>query len=102
MAEEVQKRRSPWLYVGLGCLAAIILFGGGGPLLVMGGVWKGKTCADEMNAPAKGESKARKAAIATLGAVPAGYSAAFSFGIPFVLEMLVFVDAPLLGDGGVP
>src|SRR4051812_44852660 len=102
MAEEVQKKRSPWVYVGVGCAVAILLFCGVGVLIVGGALKFGKDWAEDMADPSRRESKARKQAVATLGAVPAGYSAAFSFGFPMVFEMLVFVDAPLLPDGGAP
>jgi hypothetical protein len=102
MAEEVQKKRSPWVYVGVGCAAAVLLMCGIGVLLVGGVIKLGKDWADDMADPSRRESKARKQAMATLGAVPDGYSAAFSFGFPMVFEMLVFVDAPLLPDGGAP
>ncbi|MBK7861629.1 MAG: hypothetical protein IPJ65_24035 [Archangiaceae bacterium] len=102
MAEEVQKKRSPWVYVGLGCAGGLVLLCGLGVLIVGGLVKVGKDWADDMADPSRRESKARKQAVATLGAVPEGYSAAFSFGFPMVFEMLVFVDAPLLPDGGAP
>lgn len=102
MAEEVQKKRSPWVYVGIGCIAAVVLGCGGVFIAAALGVNALKNLGEEMSDPAKREGKARKQAIATLGAVPEGYSAAFSFGFPMVFEMLVFIDAPLLPDGGAP
>jgi hypothetical protein len=102
MAEEVQKKRSPWVYVGLGCGLAVLLLCGFGVLIVGGAIKMGKDWAEDMNDPTRRESKARKEAMATLGGVPEGYSAAVSFGIPMLFDMVLFVDAPLLADGGVP
>jgi len=102
MAEEVQKKRSPWVYVGLGCGIALLLLCGIGLTFVIGvGSWA-KGWAEDLQDPARRESKARKEAIATLGAVPDGYSAAITLGFPMVFDMILFVDAPLLADGGVP
>jgi hypothetical protein len=102
MAEEVQKKRSPWLYVGIGCAAATLLLCGGVFVFVIGvGTWF-KGWAEDMQDPNKRESKARKEAMATLGGVPDGYSPALTFGFPMVFDMLLFVDAPMLADGGVP
>jgi hypothetical protein len=102
MAEEVQKKRSPWVYVGLGCGITLLLLCGIGVTFVIGvGSWA-KGWAEDLQDPARRESKARKEALATLGAVPDGYSAALTLGFPMVFDMILFVDAPLLADGGVP
>jgi hypothetical protein len=102
MAEEVQKKRSPWVYVGIGCAAAIVLSCGGIFIAGVVGVNALKGWGEELADPAKRENKARREAMATLGGIPEGYSAALSFGFPMVFDMLLFVDAPLLPDGGVP
>src|SRR5688572_18279059 len=102
MAEEVQKKRSPWVYVGLGCGLAVLLLCGFGVLIVGGAIKMGKDWAEDMNDPTRRENKARKEAMATLGGIPEGYSAAVSFGVPMLFDMVMFIDAPLLADGGVP
>lgn len=102
MAEEVQKRRSPWVYVGVGCGLALLLLCGGGLIVVLGAAKMTKDWAEDMADPARRENKARKEAVATLGGIPEGYSAAVSFGVPMLFDMVMFVDAPLLADGGVP
>lgn len=102
MAEEVQKKRSPWVYVGLGCGLAVLLLCGFGALIVGGAIKMGKDWAEDMNDPTRRENKARKEAMATLGGIPEGYSAAVSFGVPMFFDMVMFIDAPLLADGGVP
>lgn len=102
MAEEVQKKRSPWVYVGLGCGLALVLLCGFGVLVVGGAIKMTKDWAEDMADPTRRENKARKEAMASLGGVPVGYSAAVSFGLPMLFDMVLFVDAPLLADGGVP
>ena len=102
MAEEVQKKRSPWVYVGLGCGLALVLLCGFGVLVVGGAIKMTKDWAEDMADPTRRENKARKEAMASLGGVPQGYSAAVSFGLPMLFDMVLFVDAPLLADGGVP
>jgi hypothetical protein len=102
MAEEVQKKRSPWVYVGIGCAAAIVLSCGTILIATVVGVNALKGWGEELADPTKRENKARKEAMASLGGIPDGYSAALSFGFPMVFDMLLFVDAPLLADGGVP
>jgi hypothetical protein len=102
MAEEVQKKRSPWVYVGVGCGLALVLLCGGGLVVVLGLLKMGNDWKEEMTDPTRRENKARKEAMATLGGIPEGYSAAFSLGVPMLFDTVLFVDAPLLGDGGVP
>ena len=102
MAEEVQKKRSPWVYVGLGCGLAVLLLCGFGLLIVGGAIKMGRDWAEDMNDPTRRENKARKEAMASLGGIPEGYSAAVSFGVPMLFDMVMFIDAPLLADGGVP
>jgi hypothetical protein len=98
----VQKKRSPWVYVGLGCGIALLLLCGIGVTFVIGVGSFARGWAEDMADPARRETKARKEALATLGALPEGYSAAVTFGIPMLFDMILFVDAPLLADGGVP
>ena len=102
MAEEVTKKRSPWVYVGLGCAAALVLLCGTGLVVILGAAKMTKDWAEDMADPTRRENKARKEAMATLGGIPDGYSAAVSFGLPMLFDMVMFVDAPLLADGGVP
>ena len=102
MSEDVQKKRSPWVYVGMGCGLALVMLCGLGAVLFFGVVKMGRDFAEDLNDPARRTSKAIKQANAILGAVPEGYNAAFSFGIPLLFDMVMFVDAPLLEDGGVP
>jgi hypothetical protein len=101
VTEEVQKKRSPWVYVGIGCLA-ITIFGCLGSLigmkLVCGGM---KQWAEDLNDQQKQEQKARAAAEESLGGVPVGYYPVFTFGIPFVFDMIVFVDHPPQPDAAI-
>jgi hypothetical protein len=102
MEEVPQKKRSPWLYVGLGCLAAIVLSCGALFAVGAGLVTWAKGWGEEMADPARRGNKARREAEALLGGVPEGYHAAFSFGVPMVFSTVQFIDAPIPLDGGVP
>ncbi len=91
------KKRSPWLYVGIGCAALILL-----TLVAVGGlVWYGaraaKRFAEEINDPVAREAKVKR----VLGAetLPDGYQPFMAMSIPMVMDMAILSDhAP--GQGG--
>jgi hypothetical protein len=90
--EQPEKRRSPWLYVGLGCGALVLLVVVG---VVVSGLWlatKVKDVAAEMNDPVVREAKVKSA----LGAkdLPAGYYPQMSFSLPMLMDMAILSDRP--------
>jgi hypothetical protein len=99
--EEVQKKRSPWLYVGLGCLGTIALSCLGFGIMTKLACSSAQQWADDLKDQSKQEVKARAAANETLGGSPTGYFPVFAFGVPFVIDMIVFLDARPDPDAGV-
>jgi hypothetical protein len=101
VADEIpQKKRSPWLYVGIGCAAAVVLLCGGTSLIAFFTVNAAKNKIDELNDTSKREAAARAAANEELGGVPEGYYPLVSFGMPLIFDMIQFTDQPPLADGG--
>jgi hypothetical protein len=100
MEEVQQKKRSAWWYVGGGCLGTIVLgcFG----TLLMGKL----ACSslqqygEDLKDEAKQEAKAIAAAKDQLGGSPKGYYPVFSFGVPFVMDLIVFIDQKPEADAG--
>lgn len=87
-----QKRTSPWVYVGLGCLGVVVL--GGLAIAAIGyfGYRQVKQFEADMKDPQARTEKVRQ----TLGAdqLPEGYHAIMSMSIPFVMDMAMLSDAP--------
>jgi hypothetical protein len=99
--EEVQKKRSPWLYVGLGCLGTVVLSCLAGMIMMKVACGSAKQWADDLNNTSKQEQKAIAAANEAIGGTPQGYFPVFSFGIPFVMELIIFLDHRPDADAGV-
>jgi hypothetical protein len=98
--EEAPKKRSPWLYVGLGCLGTVVLGCLGTLIVTKLACSSMQQWGEDLKDQSKQEVKARRAAEDTLGGSPAGYFPVFAFGIPFVIDMIVFLDQPPSADGG--
>jgi hypothetical protein len=86
-----KKPTSPWVYVGCGC-AAIVVLG----LLVLGGLtfWgyrTGKEFTEGMNDPVKREARVK--AVLPYEQLPAGYYPAFAMSMPMgIMEMAMLTD----------
>lgn len=85
-------RRSPWVYVLLGCLGLLVL----GALVVGGLVFFGVRTARSIAADNEDPERRRDRALEILGAgeAPGGYHAVAAVSVPFVLEMAVLSDLP--------
>jgi hypothetical protein len=93
-----QKKKSPWLYVGIGCLVAVAL-------LIIGVVGVGyfgyryaRQMAEDIKDPVAREAKVK----AVLGArdIPSGYFPVLGLSIPFVMETAILSDREgIEGDG---
>ena len=86
----VAERRSPWVYVLLGCLGLLVLIG-----VVVGGlVFFGVRTARNVAADNEDPERRRDRALEILGAevAPGGYHAAAVISVPFVLDMAVLSD----------
>lgn len=91
------KKTSVWVYVGIGC-GVLMLFG----CLLFGaiGYFTKKQIDKLVQAadPAQVEANAK----ALMGGIPAGYHTLRAFGVPFIMDMALLGDQPLLADGGTP
>ena len=95
-----KKPTSPWVYVGCGC-AAIVVLG----LIVLGvlsylGYRKGKEFTEGMTDPAKREARVK--AVLSYQQLPAGYYPAFAMSMPLgLMEMAMLTDRdPGTGKSG--
>ena len=85
------KRTSPWVWVGVGCLGAVVLAVGGVIAVGMFGYHKAKQLGEEMKDPRARAAKVQK----ILGAsrLPEGYHAMMGMSVPFVMDMAILSDA---------
>lgn len=85
-----EKTTSPWLYVGCGCLALVVLAFGTCAGIGFFGYNQVKTFTEEMADPVLRNAKA----LEMLGAeaLPDGYQAQMVFTIPWVMKMAVLSD----------
>ncbi|MFY9825960.1 MAG: hypothetical protein WAM82_31610 [Thermoanaerobaculia bacterium] len=86
-----KKPTSPWVWVGCGCAALVLLgllsFGG----LTYLGFRKTKELADDMRDPAKREARVK--AVLSYDQLPAGYYPAFAFSMPLgMMDMAMLTD----------
>ncbi len=94
-----KKPTSPWVYVGCGC-AAIVVLG----LAVLGGLsfWgyrAGKELTEGMKDPVKREARVK--AVLPYQQLPPGYYPAFAMSMPMVMEMAMLTDRdPGTGKSG--
>ena len=86
-----------WVWIGVGCLLTVVVAVGSVAGLVWFGVQKAKKFGEEMKNP---ETRAAKVAT-VLGTTkyPPGYYPAFSFSVPFVMQMAVLSDQPAKPGG---
>jgi hypothetical protein len=87
------KRRSPLLYVGVGCGVLVVLVVGG---VIVSGLWLA-SAVKETNDPATRDARVK----AMLGAtdLPAGYYPQTGFSLPMVMEMAILSDKPPPEEG---
>ena len=97
--QPVKKKTSPWVWVGVGCLALIVLIVGG---VMVGGfmlVRAGKSMAAEMTDPRARAAKVHK----ILGAemLPEGYHPGFALSLGPLMEVAMLTDRKPKEDGSV-
>jgi hypothetical protein len=86
------KRTSPWVYVGVGCLALVLLAVVGVAAVGYFGYRKVKEFEAEMKDPEARTEKVQRALGAD--ALPEGYHAVMAMSIPFVMDMAILSDEP--------
>ncbi|HYI03003.1 hypothetical protein [Hyalangium sp.] len=96
------KKRSPWLYVGIGC-GALLLLGIGGFIFGVAFLFKkGKQYTEDLSNPIARTEMVKKA----LGAqtLPEGYHGVMALSVPAIMDMAVLStrspDAPAAGQTG--
>ncbi len=89
---EQKKKTSPWLYVGIGCGALLLLGIGGTVAAVMFGVSKFQEMKEDMANPATRTEKVKK----VLGAqtLPEGYNAVMALSVPMVMDTAILSTRP--------
>lgn len=88
-----ERTTSPWIYIGLGCLLAVVLAVGSCLALGWFGMQKAREMGEEMTDPVQRKQKV----LATLGAeeLPPGYHPVMAFSMPLgVMEMVMLGDEP--------
>lgn len=87
-----EKRTSPWVWVGAGCLGAVLLAVGAVMTLGFLGYRKVKEFEAEMKDPEARAASARR----VLGAerLPEGYYAVVGMSVPLVMDMAMLSDTP--------
>jgi hypothetical protein len=87
-----RKETSPWVYVGCGCAALVILAMAGMAGLTYVAYRQGKKMEQAWSDPAARESGTRE--VLAYDELPAGYHPLGSFSLPFVMDMAMFTDSP--------
>ena len=87
-----EKRTSPWVWIGVGCLAVVVLAVGAVMTLGYLGYRKVKEFEAEMKDPEARAASARR----VLGAerLPEGYHAVMGMSVPLVMDMALLSDTP--------
>ena len=92
-----EKRTSPWVWVGVGCLGAVVV----AVMAVVAVGWFGYRKVKQLEAELK-DPKARAAKVqGILGAdkLPEGYHAVVGMSVPYVMEMAILSDRPPESSG---
>jgi hypothetical protein len=84
------KKTSPWVWVGVGCLGAVVLAVGGVIALGLFGYRKVKQLETEMKDPQARAAKVQKVLGATR--LPQGYYPVVGMSVPFVMDMAILSD----------
>jgi len=92
------KKTSPWVYVGVGCGAMVLL----GLIAISGFTYlvyrKGKEMKESFTDPKVRDQKTRE--VLPYTTLPAGYYAGGAMSIPFLMDFAVFTDRePVNGEG---
>src|SRR5262245_24119171 len=92
------KKTSPWVWVGVGCLGAVVLAVGAVIVLGMLGYRKAKQFEAELKDPQARTAKVQK--ILGTSHLPEGYYGVIGMSVPFVMDMAMLSDEePDFRDG---
>jgi hypothetical protein len=85
-----ETKRSPWVYVGIGCLVVTVV----GVIVVGGAIWYAsralKQFEADMKDPAAQDAKAKRLLGCTQ--LPSGYRAFVSMSVPLIMDMVILSD----------
>ncbi|HEX4622409.1 MAG TPA: hypothetical protein VH208_12670 [Myxococcaceae bacterium] len=97
--QPVKKKTSPWVWVGVGCLALIVLIVGGFAIAGFMVYRAGKSFVADMTDPTARAAKVQK----ILGAqeLPEGYHPAFALSLGPLMDMAMLSDRAPKADGSV-
>src|SRR5262245_3003057 len=93
----IQKKTSPWVYIGIGCLIFVVIGVAAAGTAVFWGYRKAKQFGEEMKDPAAREAKVK--GILHADTLPPGYYPMIGMTVPFVMEMAMLSDRPPKPDG---
>ena len=94
---EDERRTSPWVFVGVGCLVAVVIL-----VAIVGSViWWGVSAIRELEATMEDPVARTELARGMLAAdeIPEGYNAVIALKIPFLMETVVLSDQEPDEDG---
>ena len=96
---EGEKRTSPWIFIGVGCLLAFL----GLVAIVVGIGWLGLQQIRQIQETMENPEARTEAAIEMLGAteIPEGYHAVMALSVPFLMETVLLSDREPDEDGQV-
>src|SRR5215813_3669824 len=86
----IQKKTSPWVYVGIGCLVVVVIGVAAVGTVAFYGYRKAKQFTEEMKNPAAREAKVKS--ILHAETLPPGYYAVIGMSVPFVMDMAMLSD----------
>lgn len=93
------KKTSPWVWVGVGCLGAVVVAVGAVIALGMFGYQKVKQFEADLKDPQARAAKVQK--ILGTSRLPEGYHGVVGMSVPFVMDMAILSDVePDFRDGG--
>jgi hypothetical protein len=87
-----KKQTSPWVYIGCGCAALVVLAMAGMAVMTYITYRQGKELAEGWSDPVKREARAKE--VLPYDKLPAGYYPMGTFSIPFIMDMAMFTDDP--------
>lgn len=87
-----KKQTSPWVYIGCGCAALVVLAMAGMAVMTYITYRQGKELAEGWSDPVKRESRAK--AVLPYDTLPEGLYPMGTFSIPFFMDMAIFTDDP--------
>jgi hypothetical protein len=99
MDEQPKKKTSPWVWVGVGCLALIVLIVGGFMIAGFMAYRMGKAMVQDMTDPKARSVKVQK--ILGAQAIPEGYHPMFALSLGPLMDMAMLSDRQPKADGSI-